>query len=75
MFLLGEEPGMRDVFLEEYSTADAVRKYTRRTAGSGIEYLLDHDYADIYLDVITNYVLDTAKCTDCGSWSSAAAGG
>jgi len=54
---------MRDVFLEEYSTADAVRKYIRRTAGSGIEYLLDHDYADIYLDVITNYILDTAKCT------------
>ena len=54
---------MSDVFLDEYSNDEAVRRYTRRTAGSGIEYLLDHDYAEIYLDAIRNYIPDIAKRT------------
>ena len=39
-------------FLEEYSSNDSLRRYSRETAGHGISYLLDHDYGEIYLGVI-----------------------
>jgi len=37
-----------DTFLREYTSQDAIAKYTRATAGFGISYLLDHDYKTIY---------------------------
>jgi len=42
--------------LEEYSTEDAVRKYTTATAGYGINYLLRNDYAEIYLKAVDSYL-------------------
>jgi SAM-dependent methyltransferase len=41
-----------DPFLREYTSSDAVLKYTKGTAGFGISYLLDHDYCHIYLEAI-----------------------
>src|SRR5437588_5916318 len=38
-----------DRFLYEYTTKDAISKYSRATAGCGVNYLLDHDYKEIYL--------------------------
>lgn len=35
-------------FFDEYTSQDAILKYTRATAGFGISHLLDHDYKDIY---------------------------
>jgi SAM-dependent methyltransferase len=43
-------------FLKQYSTRETIRKYTRGTAGYGIEYLLNHDYGDLYLEQIERYV-------------------
>jgi SAM-dependent methyltransferase len=43
-------------FLDEYVSEDAVRKYTTETAGYGITYLLENDYARIYLDVVDSYL-------------------
>jgi SAM-dependent methyltransferase len=43
---------MNDVYLQEYSAPEAVRRYTSKAAGYGIDYLLQHDYADVYLDSI-----------------------
>src|SRR5260370_30886609 len=43
-------------FLEEYSSEESIRKYTGKTAGHGISFLLDHDYGKIYLDSIERYV-------------------
>lgn len=43
-------------FLEEYSTEKSIRRYTKETAGNGISYLLDHDYGNIYLEVLEGYV-------------------
>ena len=34
---------MDEAFFEEYTSHDAILKYTRATAGYGISYLLDHD--------------------------------
>jgi SAM-dependent methyltransferase len=45
-----------DIFLAEYSSEEAVRRYTKKTAGNGIAYLLDHTYSDIYLNAIRRYV-------------------
>ena len=45
-----------DKFLDEYVSEDAVRKYTKETAGYGITYLLENDYARIYLDAIDSYL-------------------
>ncbi len=36
-------------YFREYTSAEALSKYTRATAGHGISYLLDHDYKDVYL--------------------------
>jgi len=43
-------------FLDEYVSEDAVRKYTTETAGYGITYLLQNDYAQIYLEAIDVYL-------------------
>lgn len=45
-----------DVYLEEYSADDAIARYTSRTAGHGISYLLEHDYAEVYLTAINKYL-------------------
>lgn len=47
---------MYDKFIDEYTSDDAVRKYTSETAGYGISYLLRNDYARIYQDVISTYL-------------------
>jgi SAM-dependent methyltransferase len=41
-----------DVFLREYTSQDAILKYTRATAGFGISYLLDNDYKTVYLEAL-----------------------
>jgi SAM-dependent methyltransferase len=43
-----------DPFLREYTSQDAILKYTKGTAGFGISYLLDHDYREAYLEAITH---------------------
>jgi len=45
-----------DVYLNEYSSDDAIRKYTSRTAGYGISYLLENDYAEVYLTAIDQFL-------------------
>ena len=42
-------------FLEEYSTEESIRRYTKETAGYGISYLLDHEYGKIYRESIEKY--------------------
>jgi SAM-dependent methyltransferase len=44
----GKIQSMNAPFIDEYTSHDAVLKYTRATAGFGISYLLDHDYKDVY---------------------------
>ncbi len=38
-----------EVFFQEYTSHDAILKYTRATAGVGISALLDGDYKEVYL--------------------------
>lgn len=39
-------------FLDEYTSADAIRKYSRGTAGHGVDYIIEHQYGLIYDDAI-----------------------
>ncbi len=39
-----------NVYLDQYTSENEVSKYTRATAGFGINYLLDHDYKAVYLE-------------------------
>src|SRR5215469_1458889 len=45
-----------DVYLQEYSADEAVARYTSRTAGAGISYLLENDYAEVYLSAIRDFL-------------------
>lgn len=56
-----EKTGINDKFLEEYGSEEAVRKYSSETAGYGINYLLHHDYARIYLDAVKTYLTTTPR--------------
>jgi SAM-dependent methyltransferase len=47
---------INEKFREEYGSEDAVRKYTTGTAGFGINYLLQNDYARVYLDAVDSYL-------------------
>jgi SAM-dependent methyltransferase len=62
-------------FLEQYSMEETVRKYTRKTAGHGISYLLDHDYGRIYLEAIERYVPESRLKTGLRLWEFGCGGG
>ena len=52
---------MDEAFFEEYTSHDAILKYTRATAGYGISYLLDHDYRDVYLQALSHVPAETKR--------------
>jgi SAM-dependent methyltransferase len=39
-------------FLDEYNSKDAILKYSTNTAGHGVNYLIQHDYARVYDEAI-----------------------
>ena len=41
-------------FLDEYNSQDALLKYSTNTAGHGVNYLIQHEYARIYDDAIAD---------------------
>jgi SAM-dependent methyltransferase len=43
-------------FSEEYESNDALQKYSTETAGYGVNYLLEHEYARIYLEAIRRHL-------------------
>ena len=63
-----------NAFLDQYTSEDEISKYTRATAGSGINYLLDHDYKAIYLEAVGLLPQQTRQ-RGIGSWNSAAEAG
>jgi SAM-dependent methyltransferase len=62
-------------FLREYSTEASIRKYTKETAGSGISYLLDHDYGNIYLDFIKKCIPESKLQQGIRVWEFGCGGG
>ena len=65
----GHDPSALDAnFLEEYNSEESIRKYTGKTAGHGVSYLLDHDYGRIYLESIERYVPKSRLKTGIRLW-------
>jgi len=50
-----------DPYYQEYTSHDAVLKYSKATAGYGISYLLDHDYKHVYLGALRAMHTDVRK--------------
>ncbi len=48
-----------DAFFREFTSQDAILKYTKATAGYG--YLLDHDYKAIYLEALSAVPPETKR--------------
>jgi SAM-dependent methyltransferase len=51
--------GIDEQFAKEYSSEQAVKKYTKETAGSGISYLLQNEYGKIYLDALARIMSES----------------
>ena len=62
-------------FLQEYNSEDSIRKYTRKTAGYGISYLLGHEYGRIYLDCIEKHVSKSRQQAGLRIWEFGCGGG
>jgi 2-polyprenyl-3-methyl-5-hydroxy-6-metoxy-1,4-benzoquinol methylase len=62
-------------FLKEYSSNDSIRRYTKETAGSGISYLLDNDYGDLYFGVIEKYIPKARREKGIRLWEFGCGGG
>jgi SAM-dependent methyltransferase len=62
-------------FLEEYSSEESIRRYTRKTAGYGISYLLEHDYGRIYRECIDKYIPQARLKTGIRLWEFGCGGG
>ena len=41
-----------NAYLDQYTSENEISKYVGATAGSGINYLLDHDYKAVYLEAL-----------------------
>src|SRR6266496_5219502 len=50
-----------DAFYLEYTSPDAILKYSRATAGAGLSSLLDRDYKDVYLQALDLLPVDTKR--------------
>src|SRR5215813_3021942 len=49
-----------DAYLNQYSAENEISKYTKATAGCGVNYLLDHDYKEVYLQAL-NFLPQQAR--------------
>lgn len=53
--------GIDEEFAKEYSSEEAIRKYTKETAGAGISYLLENEYGKIYLEALGKVMSKSAR--------------
>lgn len=66
---------LNGAFLQEYNSEESIRKYTRDTAGYGISYLLNHDYGDLYLEVLEKYIPKSTRQRGIRLWEFGCGGG
>jgi len=50
-----------NAYLDQYTSENEISKYVRATAGTGISYLLDHDYKAVYLEALNFLPCETRK--------------
>jgi 2-polyprenyl-3-methyl-5-hydroxy-6-metoxy-1,4-benzoquinol methylase len=62
-------------FLKEYTSKESIRRYTKKTAGYGIGYLVDHDYGRIYLETIERHISQSQRQKGIRLWEFGCGGG
>ena len=70
-----DSSAMSAKFLEQYSMEETICKYTRKTAGHGISYLLENEYGRIYLESIERYIPKSRLKTGIRLWEFGCGGG
>ena len=70
-----DNDSLNGAFLNEYTLEANIQKYGRETAGYGISYLLEHDYGDLYLDVLDKYIPKSILQTGIRLWEFGCGGG
>ena len=73
--VVSDNSSLNGAFLEEYNSEGNVRKYARETAGYGISYLLNHDYGDLYLEVLDKYIPKSRLQRGIRLWEFGCGGG
>jgi 2-polyprenyl-3-methyl-5-hydroxy-6-metoxy-1,4-benzoquinol methylase len=73
--LVSNDNSLNHTFLEEYNAEQNIRKYARETAGYGIRYLLEHDYGDLYLEVLDKFIPKSTLQTGIRLWEFGCGGG
>jgi SAM-dependent methyltransferase len=73
--LVSSDNSLNHTFLEEYNAEHNIRKYARETAGYGISYLLEHDYGDLYLEVLDKYIPKARLQSGICLWEFGCGGG
>lgn len=68
-------PELDRQFHEQYTTDGTVKKYLKNTAGYGISYLLEHDYGQLYREVIDKYIPKERRRKGLRVWEFGCGGG
>lgn len=66
---------LNGAFLDEYNSEESIRRYLRETAGYGISYLLDHDYGELYREVLDKYIPKARTQQGIRLWEFGCGGG
>ena len=70
-----DNDSLNGAFLNEYNSQANIQKYARGTAGYGISYLLEHDYGDLYLEVLDKHIPKTRLRSGIRLWEFGCGGG
>src|SRR5215467_1519190 len=73
--VVSENDPLNGAFLKEYNADANIRKYARETAGYGISYLLEHEYGDLYLEVLDKYIPKARLQSGIRLWEFGCGGG
>ena len=66
---------LNGTFLQEYKSQESIQKYRKETAGYGITYLLNHDYGDLYLEILEKYIPTSRLQRGIRLWEYGCGGG
>jgi SAM-dependent methyltransferase len=73
--VVSDNNSLNGTFLDEYNSEENIRKYARETAGYGISYLLNHDYGNLYLEILDKYIPKSRLQSGIRLWEFGCGGG
>jgi 2-polyprenyl-3-methyl-5-hydroxy-6-metoxy-1,4-benzoquinol methylase len=70
-----DNDSLNGTFLNEYNSQANIQKYAKETAGYGISYLLEHEYGDLYLEVLEKHIPKARLRSGIRLWEFGCGGG